>query len=533
MKTVTEALLEISKRHTGIISSYECDYAFVKTFILSPEDLTDPSPDILDTMADFAEICRIFVQERHDILKQYSSPDYIIPDKPGILKFLQEVLGLMLNAALGGDDFATSLLLAYYSVFYRSEYKVLKHFKSLSPADIVSVGDLDKDYTHYSRVIARIMVMSRLMKIELTEESKTLYGLFYAIKKTNSYTFSDILQQDIDTEQLNDSAETIIALSENQEEYKSAEHFYKEATDFVNLICESKEVDLKFESDLSKVILPIKLERILAAKRAMHGDGYVSLKDIISFEYISMLAMSTGDAITSDHDFFRYILGLTDELKKGGDNNPFLKLKLSGIKSEETEKDKEERAPEKKPAREKKKETLREQQEKAFHARLRELKAARQAEHEDLAILRAKMAEMERENAELRKAQKELKALRDYAYAQAEEDMAPSSVSLPSMKSYLGQKRVIIIGGYPNWVAKMHQTFKDWTFLDPDPSGTVDTRMINSADYVFFFTGCLKHARYYQFIDALREGDVPFGYLSSVNIEGNIRDIYKIMSQAD
>lgn len=51
--------------------------------------------------------------------------------------------------------------------------------------------------------------------------------------------------------------------------------------------------------------------------------------------------------------------------------------------------------------------------------------------------------------------------------------------------------------------------------------------IVEKADHAFFFTDTISHSRYYQFMKAIREKKVDFGYIHGVNIEKNIRDIYR------
>lgn len=54
-----------------------------------------------------------------------------------------------------------------------------------------------------------------------------------------------------------------------------------------------------------------------------------------------------------------------------------------------------------------------------------------------------------------------------------------------------------------------------------------DKSIVEKADYAFFFTDTISHSRCYQFMKAIREKKVDFGYIHGVNIEKNIRDIYR------
>ena len=57
-------------------------------------------------------------------------------------------------------------------------------------------------------------------------------------------------------------------------------------------------------------------------------------------------------------------------------------------------------------------------------------------------------------------------------------------------------------------------------------SSNISTSTIANADYVYFFTDCMKHGVYYRFMAYIRENNIPFGYIHQVNIERNEEQIY-------
>ncbi|MEE3471841.1 MAG: hypothetical protein VZR24_14360 [Butyrivibrio hungatei] len=47
------------------------------------------------------------------------------------------------------------------------------------------------------------------------------------------------------------------------------------------------------------------------------------------------------------------------------------------------------------------------------------------------------------------------------------------------------------------------------------------------ASKIFNDTDTISHSRYYQFLNVIWERKIDFGYIHGVNIEKNIRDIYR------
>ena len=123
--------------------------------------------------------------------------------------------------------------------------------------------------------------------------------------------------------------------------------------------------------------------------------------------------------------------------------------------------------------------------------------------------------------------QKELAALREHVYNLTEEDEAKDTVSAEEMKKSLSPLRIIIIGGHKNWRQKMKQEFPDWTYIDATVSGTMETSVVDKADHVYFFTDTISHSTYFKYMNVVKEHGVDFGYIHGVNIENNMRQMYR------
>ncbi len=129
---------------------------------------------------------------------------------------------------------------------------------------------------------------------------------------------------------------------------------------------------------------------------------------------------------------------------------------------------------------------------------------------------------------ELEESQKELARLREFVYAQTESETQKTKEkrTLEDKKKLLREKKIVIVGGHQNWIAKLRQEFPKWSFVSPD-SVTINENVLKKADYAYFFTDCLKHRNYYKFLDAAKRVHTPFGYVSSINLEKNVNQFYK------
>ena len=88
---------------------------------------------------------------------------------------------------------------------------------------------------------------------------------------------------------------------------------------------------------------------------------------------------------------------------------------------------------------------------------------------------------------------------------------------------------MLIIGGHINWINNLKSQFPDWTFVPPDAYKSVDGKMLEGKDHIYFFTDYISHAAYGKFIAVVRDKKIPFGYLGSVNLDAMVRLIYEEM----
>ena len=122
----------------------------------------------------------------------------------------------------------------------------------------------------------------------------------------------------------------------------------------------------------------------------------------------------------------------------------------------------------------------------------------------------------------------ELIALRNFVYRLENStlDDDTEGISLDEMKDALVEKHIVIIGGHVTWVNKLKKLFPEWKYIDTNAYKTVDGKMLDGKDMVYFFTDYMNHISYTKIIAAVRERKIPFGYLAGTNIENTVRQIY-------
>lgn len=107
----------------------------------------------------------------------------------------------------------------------------------------------------------------------------------------------------------------------------------------------------------------------------------------------------------------------------------------------------------------------------------------------------------------------ELIALRNFAYRLENStlDDDTEDISLDEMKDALVEKQIVIIGGHVTWVNKLKKLFPEWKYIDTNAYKTVDGKMLDGKDMVYFFTDYMNHISYTKFIAAVRERKIPLG----------------------
>ena len=186
-----------------------------------------------------------------------------------------------------------------------------------------------------------------------------------------------------------------------------------------------------------------------------------------------------------------------------------------------------------KPATELKAELMTSEEKEIIRQEMNELRRKLHMLETDNADLRLKLNDKRKLEDEIRRLRdcddeisRELTALRTFAYNQTEEDAPSTEISVEQMREAVAKLRIVVIGGHSNWVYKLRNMFSNGTFVNPEAGGSTDASIVEKADHAFFFTDTISHSRYYQFMKAIREKKVDFGYIHGVNIEKNIRDIY-------
>lgn len=148
---------------------------------------------------------------------------------------------------------------------------------------------------------------------------------------------------------------------------------------------------------------------------------------------------------------------------------------------------------------------------------------------DEIALLRGKVAELQKALELEKEKTTELNRLREFVFSiQNCNDIADSTVSL---KDLIANKKIYIFGGHINWRNKMKANYPSLNILDGNIT-SFDEKMLLGADMVLLNTRNMSHTVYYKVIDVLRKNAIPFDYIGkSVNAELLEQEIIEVFQK--
>lgn len=526
MDEITETVNnEIKKLNDGVIvepNTIGIDFYFLMGFMTE------------EMFVDFPVIEQDFIKHCGDNLNKLNGLGWYDEAYVGINKpvriIYQHVLRMIYNGAKAGDSYCIELIKHLYKTYHKKEYNQLKHFSELSQEDRFALSDCEQDL--YGDVVyARIMVMARFFDIQL-DEGCVLDYVVYEKKRKGFLQLVNMSTKgkDLKEECINDASIQIDKWLEEAEKNKKLIKTYKEINEFSNAMYRSRgfsdDYDKRciddFEGGRTHLIMTLALLKTLNPKREYSFEEvqiYTRVRDLI-------IAL-TDVSLNLDYEV-GYLLGeALDEEIIGNSRFKPGSIKSAGGNQNIKNKVALNTAPER----------IGEPTDDDYLAVIADLRFKINKAERDNDYLRRDNQDLKKEVAKLRNLlsrseaeHEDLIKLRDCVYESAKEDEGTEHNNLEKMKESLRTKRIIIIGGAPNWVAKLKKEFPKWNFVSPEASGSVDASVVNNADYVVLFSKVLKHANYYKYINVLREHGIEYGYIGEVNIDRNIRYIYEKIS---
>ncbi|WP_031552632.1 hypothetical protein [Oribacterium sp. FC2011] len=445
------------------------------------------------------------------------------------------IIRLIYNGAKLGDDYCLELIKNLYKVYHKREYNRLKRFRTINADEILSLSE-DDIFGDWFSSAGRIVAMCQFLGIELNDNCSFIYKLLNNgreefLAKEDEDTFFDDLDQELFDECSEQVSDWLNELEKQNVPYRKMIKKYLEASDFIGICMKFNGYaedypKLCLENDMG---LRLQMTRTLAMLRTWKPNKEFTF-DEVQF-YTSLYDLSA--ALTDVADCLNYEVGylIGDEIDEIDINESLFNPANMTV-------NKRSKKPEKKPA--------------INVAPLSKGDVSTEDYLSEIAELRKKLNEKEQENRYLREQYRnakrsseeteglvkkyeaerdELIALREYAYNSEHKDDEIAEDKLPDMEKAIADKKIVIIGGHVNWQNKLKKLFPEWLFVATDAYKTVNSGMLEDKDKVYFYTDYISHISYKKFIAIVREKNIPFGYIGSINIGSVVAQIYGEMER--
>jgi|GEM_PF-7017066 len=523
----------------GVVPDTEgSDALFLENFI---------SPEMAD---DFPLILHEFLKHRGAAVLESPHTEWA-DECPGAWSLEDTLQRISLNAMFGdavsGDEYSRELFRVLYKTYYRSEYRQLKRFRTLSVAEAISLAEGADGHTDMLK-LARTLTMARFFDIKPDKACAYLHSVLgrYHDKSVDldhadayEFEYPDGLYPAC-REQVERWMESVKGTVVEAPEYHSlrlAEDFLGHAfltngfSEFYHQLFYEQPDDLRRQLAHSLAIL-----RMLEPGREWTFDEV----QLLTPAYACACSLSDGVMELTENigllldphgtDFYEEFPPLFEPEKLKAAKAPAKGGAASGPRPQNAAPPADKTASSGSaaaaalPADER---AVLEQEIERLRSELRRERTAVRAAREELREKQRQTTELAAELASLTADRAELTALREHVYRLTMEEPKDSALSEEEMLAAIRARRIILIGGHPNWTKKLKDLCPDWIFLDPNASGAVDEKLFANAAHVYFFTDTLSHKTYSRFIRIVRSRDLPFGYIHSVNIAANIRQVYE------
>lgn len=482
---------------------------------------------------DFWVIAKDFLQHHYPRLKEFNDLVVYGNDKPeqsdpeGALQ--RKILNIMYNAAKSGDTYSVELMKQLYKTYHKKEYQQLKRFRKITIPEIFSLAETEDGGCDYL-VISRVLAMCAIFGIEMEEHCSVLYLMQGRARKEwdkeNEKEFfhfpEGLFQECYDQveEWMRQYCKTKEQTRKGMAEYWKADRFAEYC-----LKRHGFPEDYLYRCNLEYM----GINRLLAVTLALLKSAYPN--EEFSFEEVQTYALIAHciDAVISTVDVYEEgiteMLGIEPELNKLRESL----FKPGSIIVAENSKAKQVAKPV----------TVapiinNDVNEEDYIKEIDELRRRLREKDEECKYFRRQyeQAKVELSDAIEAVAQnanymEELIILRNYVYSLSQEVPQITEDKLEDMQQVIAEKNVIIVGGHVNWINKLKKEFPNWRYLDANISRTNDSKLVEGADKVYFFTDHLSHGTYGKFVKLVRENRIPFGYMHSVNMDSMVRQVYE------
>lgn len=502
--------------------TYGCESVFVQTFIS------------IEMEQDFPVIANSFYRNVPDALTFENYTYYCdndIKNSYPVKAFSDFTMMQILSMAKAGNEYSVNLLKYLYKTYYKKEYKVLKKFSVISPSEILSIVEDSNAFEGEFAGVARVLTMCLIYGIELNKDCLFLYMVMdkynndiESEKNHEPYSVSpDMIHEAQNALKEAFGVEYLEEIEDDIPDYYKYSRFRRKAYKYLGYDSDFDELQSGGITEEGCYTLTMILLNKLYPNKTftkeeiqVYASIYYDVQSICGAmdeinNYYQTLMGEIDDYVLEDSMFipeeFEKVSGIgkPKEVKKHNSN-------VNEVKEKDTSKDNVK--------------TKAEYKEQDLLAEIENLRSRLHKKEHDANHLselyretKKRLEQAEADKDKYSSEHSELVALREHLYNITEDDIVIQESSRQDIINAIKDKKVIIIGGHTNWIQKMKDMFPDWTYINFKSTTTIDDNILNNADHVYFFTDFIKHNVYYRFINIVRDKKIPFGYISSINID--------------
>lgn len=498
------------------------DYFFIEGFITAEMEWEFPLIE-----KDFLLHCYSKLQEFE--VQTWYGGNYVQDTSPKEAA-RKRVFTYIYNGAKSGDEYCVALIKYLYKIYHKKEYNQLKRFRKITVPEIMSLAEDETGAPTYESM-GRIMGMCTFMGIEMEDKCSILYLLLEKHRKewleeAEEYYDDDFFDQD----RFDQCVEQIEQWHKEAEKNDIRERYttYWEEDAFIEKCLNhfGYPNDYVYRCVVRPRGTRVQLARTLEILKKLQPDKEFTFEDVQHYAQLYGLVEAITDISECFEEEMYHFFGEDIESKE---TPLFTAENVTG------------RAATKEPVKVNRKVatnvapvSMGEAKAEDYLAEIADLRKRLNAQEQDNRHLRelnrsVKAAQEENEKmlADYQNEREELIALREFAYRSTKEYEELTENTVADMKKAISDKNIAIIGGHINWINKLSKQFPNWMFVHPDSYKTVDGKMLNGKERVYFFTDYMNHISYTKFVTAVRERNIPFGYLHSRNIENMIQQVYE------
>ena len=502
--------------------TYGCESVFVQTFIS------------IEMEQDFPVIANSFYRNVPDALTFENYTYYCdndIKNSYPVKAFSDFTMMQILSMAKAGNEYSVNLLKYLYKTYYKKEYKVLKKFSVISPSEILSIVEDSNAFEGEFAGVARVLTMCLFYGTELNKDCLFLYMVMdkynndiESEKNHEPYSVSpDMIHEAQNALKEAFGVEYLEEIEDDIPDYYKYSRFRRKAYKYLGYDSDFDELQSGGITEEGCYTLTMILLNKLYPNKTftkeeiqVYASIYYDVQSICGAmdeinNYYQTLMGEIDDYVLEDSMFipeeFEKVSGIgkPKEVKKHNSN-------VNAVKDKDTYRDN--------------KKAKTEYKEQDLLAEIENLRSRLHKKEHDANHLselyretKKRLEQAEADKDKYSSEHSELVALREHLYNITEDDIVIQESSRQDIINAIKDKKVIIIGGHTNWIQKMKDMFPDWTYINFKSTTTIDDNILNNADHVYFFTDFIKHNVYYRFINIVRDKKIPFGYISSINID--------------